>query len=290
MGAWLHAIRLHHWSKNLVIFVPVVLAHEYSNRSKIFIVAIGFLVLGAVVSASYIGNDLADLEVDRKHRSKRARPFASGRLSTRAGIAAAVLMLIGGLGAGLFLPRPSFILLCAYLALTIGYTLWFKRVALFDAAAISMMFTLRVALGAVVIASGQSVWLLSFSWAFFLSLALAKRHGELMQFVEQGGGPIPGRGFHSDDWPLTISFGVGAGVASIVIMLLYLANDAAPTGFYPDRGWLYVAPATVLIWLMRVWLLSHRAKLHDDPVEFALKDPVSITLGIIVATAFVLAL
>src|ERR1700739_3365218 len=148
MGAWLQAIRLHHWSKNLVIFAPVVLAHEYSDRSKIFIAAIGFLVLGALVSAGYIVNDLVDLEVDRKHRSKRARPFASGQLSARAGIAAAVLLLIGGLGVGLILPRPSLILRAAYLALTISYTLWFKRVALLDAAAITTMFTLRAALGA----------------------------------------------------------------------------------------------------------------------------------------------
>jgi 4-hydroxybenzoate polyprenyltransferase len=290
MGAWLRAIRLHHWSKNLVIFVPVVLAHEYSDGSKILLAAIGFLILGVFVSAGYIVNDLVDLQVDRRHRSKHGRPFASGRLSVPAGIVAAALMLVGGFCAALLLPRQVLILLCAYLALTIGYTLWLKRLALVDVTAITTMFTLRVALGAAVIGSAQSVWLLSFSWAFFLSLALAKRHCELMQMTHDGGGPIPGRGFASDDWPLTVSFGVGAGMVSIVVMLLYLANDAAPSGFYPHQGWLYVTPAAILIWLMRVWLLSHRAKLHDDPVEFAFKDPASIALGVIITVAFVLAL
>ncbi|MBV9557340.1 MAG: hypothetical protein JO254_09690 [Pseudolabrys sp.] len=99
---------------------------------------------------------------------------------------------------------------------------------------------------------------------------------------------IAGRGFHADDWPLTLSFGVGAGLISILIMLLYLANDAAPSGFYPHQGWLYAVPAAMLIWLMRVWVLSNRRELHDDPVIFALRDPASLVLGAAVIAAFIL--
>jgi hypothetical protein len=152
------------------------------------------------------------------------------------------------------------------------------------------MLTLRVVAGGAAIGTGHSAWLLSFSCAFFLSLALAKRHCEIRSTALAGAGPIAGRGFHSDDWPLTLSFGVGAGIASIIIMLLYLANDATPSGFYPHQGWLYVAPAMVLIWLMRVWLLSHRTELHDDPVIFALKDPASLVFAAAVVVAFMLAL
>src|ERR1700736_1065899 len=250
VAAWLRALRLHHWSKNLFVFVPILLGPLYGDPAKLAASVAAFLLLGLLVSAGYLINDVADIEADRQHKSKRHRPFASGRISPRAGIAAAVV----------------------------------------DVAAIATMLPLRIAAGGAAIGTGHSAWLLSFSGAFFLSLALAKRHSELMQAALAGPGPIAGRGFRSEDWPLTLTFGVGAGLASIIIMLLYLANDATPSGFYPHQGWLYAVPAIVLIWLMRVWVLSHRRELHDDPVIFALKDPASLFLGAVVVAAFTLAL
>ena len=290
VSAWLSALRLHHWSKNLFVFVPVLLSHAYGDTAKLLHAGAAFLILGVLVSAGYLINDVADLDADRQHESKRHRPFASGRISQRSGIVVAVAMIVVAFAGAIALSRAFAVLLLAYFLLTVGYSLWLKKIALIDVAAIATMLTLRIAAGAAVIAIGQSPWLLSFSTAFFLSLALAKRHCEIRQGALAGAGAIAGRGYHADDWPLTLAFGVGAGLISIVIMLLYLANDAAPSGFYPHQGWLYAVPAAVLIWLMRVWVLSHRTELHDDPVIFALKDPASLTLGAAVAAAFTLAL
>jgi 4-hydroxybenzoate polyprenyltransferase len=290
LTAWVRALRLHHWSKNLFVFVPVLLGHVYSDPAKVLAVAAAFLILGVLVSAGYLINDLADVEADRQHKSKRHRPFASGRLSPRAGIAVAALLIAVAFAGALALSRGFAGLLLAYFVLALAYSLWLKTIALLDVAAIAAMLTLRIAAGAAVLGTGQSAWLLSFSAAFFLSLALAKRHAELMQAALTAPGPIAGRGFRSEDWPLTLAFGVGAGLASIVIMLLYLANDAAPSGFYPHQGWLYAVPGVVLIWLMRVWVVSHRRELHDDPVIFALKDPASLAFGAVVAVAFMMAL
>ena len=73
---------------------------------------------------------------------------------------------------------------------------------------------------------------------------------------------------------------------SILIMLLYLTNDAAPSGFYRAADWLYAIPALISLWLMRIWLLSQRLELHDDPVVFALKDRASLLLGLATAVVF----
>jgi 4-hydroxybenzoate polyprenyltransferase len=289
MTAWVRALRLHHWSKNLFVFVPVLLGHMYTDPAKVLAAVAAFLILGVLVSAGYLINDLADIDADRQHKSKRHRPFASGRLSPRAGVAVAALLIAVAFAAAVALSRGFAVLLLAYFVLAVGYSLWLKTIALLDVAAIAAMLTLRIAAGSAVLGTGQSAWLLSFSAAFFLSLALAKRHVELMQASLTAPGPIAGRGFRSDDWPLTLAFGVGAGLASIVIMLLYLANDAAPSGFYPHQGWLYAVPGVVLVWLMRVWVISHRRELHDDPVIFALKDPASLACGVVVAAAFMLA-
>jgi 4-hydroxybenzoate polyprenyltransferase len=285
--AWLRALRLHHWSKNLFVFVPFLLGHVYDDGAKLAASIAAFILLGLLVSAGYLVNGVTDIEADRQHQSKRLRPFANGLISPRAGLVAAAVLAAVALAGATFVSRGLATVLVAYFLLTVGYSLWFKTVALVDVAAIATMLTLRIAAGGAAIGTGQSAWLLSFSGAFFLSLALAKRHSELMQ---AGPGPIAGRGFRSEDWPLTLAFGVGAGIASIIIMLLYLANDAAPSGFYPHQGCLYAVPGLVLIWLMRVWVLSHRTELHDDPVVFALKDPASLFLGAVVVAAFLLAL
>ena len=287
---WLQALRLHHWSKNLFVFVPILLGHVYDNPAKLLSAAAAFLLLGVLVSAGYLINDIADLDADRQHDSKRHRPLASGRISKRAGIAAAAAMMVAAFAGAIALSRSFALLLLAYFLLTVGYSLWLKRIPLVDVAAIATMLTLRIAAGAAVLGTGQSPWLLSFATAFFLSLALAKRHCEVRQASFSGAGAIAGRGFHADDWPLTLSFGVGAGLISILIMLLYLANDAAPSGFYPHQGWLYAVPAAMLIWLMRLWVLSNRRELHADPVIFALRDPASLVLGATVIVAFTLSL
>ena len=289
-SAWLRALRLHHWTKNLFVFVPILLGHLYGDFAKLAATVEAFFLLGLLVSAGYLINDLADIDADRRHQSKRHRPLASGRISPRAAALVAAVLALAALAGAAMLSRGFAAVLLAYFLLTVSYSLWLKNVALVDVAAIATMLTLRIAAGGAAIGTGHSAWLLSFSGAFFLSLALAKRHAELMQAALDDPGPIAGRGYRSEDWPLTLTFGVGAGLASIIIMLLYLANDATPSGFYPHQGWLYAVPAAVLIWLMRVWVLSHRRELHDDPVIFALKDPTSLAFGALVGIAFILAL
>ena len=73
-------------------------------------------------------------------------------------------------------------------------------------------------------------------------------------------------------------------------MILYVADDALPSRMYEHPAWLYVAPAAVAVWLMRIWLLAHRRGLKDDPVVFALRDSWSWVIGAVVAAAIVMAL
>lgn len=283
---WLHALRLHQWSKNLLIFVPLFVGHQFLDPAKILTAVLGFLLLSLLASGTYLLNDLSDLSADRRHSTKRMRPFASGRLPLSQGLVTAPLMVLGAL-LGAFALSPAFaLLLCAYLALTSVYSFGLKRVPLNDAFVIGALFTLRVAMGATVLGLGQSPWLLSFSLAFFVSLALAKRHAEVRHADRVGRDGIAGRGYRGDDWPLTLAFGIGAGVISLVVMLLYLADDAAPSGFYRAASYLYAVPVLMALWLMRIWLLSHRTELHDDPVVFALKDKVSLLYGFGIACAF----
>ena len=287
---WRRALRVHQWAKNLLIFVPLFVGHVFQDPTKIAAVTLEFILLCLLSSATYIINDLADLDADRLHASKRRRPFASGNLKIAHGLIAAPLMILGALiGACLLSPRFAAALL-AYLVVTSAYSFGLKRIPLLDVFVIGVLFTLRIVMGAEVAGIGHSAWLLSFALAFFLSLALAKRHGEVMRAAEADVGEIAGRGYRGNDWPVTLNFGVGVGLVSVVIMLLYMTNDATPSGFYRSPGWLYTIPALLTIWLMRIWLLSHRMLMHDDPVVFALRDRTSLALGVAVISLFFLAL
>ncbi|MFC7543178.1 hypothetical protein ACFQU2_32095 [Siccirubricoccus deserti] len=93
-----------------------------------------------------------------------------------------------------------------------------------------------------------------------------------------------------EDWPLTLGFGAAAAIGALQIMILFVADEALPSRLYQTPGWLYVAPAALAVWLMRVWLLAHRRLLREDPVVFALRDPWSWGIGGVIAAAIMLAL
>ena len=286
--AWLRAFRVHQWAKNLLLFVPLFVGHAFGDPRAMASCAVGFALLCLLSSATYMLNDLADLDADRAHATKRLRPFASGSLQIVHGLIAAPVMIVAALAGALALSPPFAAALAAYFILTTVYSFGLKRVALLDVFAIGLLFTLRIVMGAEIAGLAHSAWLLSFALAFFISLALSKRHGEVMS--AGGDTEIAGRGYRRADWPVTLTFGVGIGLVSVVIMLLYMTNDAAPSGFYHHPGLLYAIPALLTLWLMRIWLLSHRMELHDDPVVFALRDGASLSLGLAVAISFYLAL
>ena len=290
LRAWLRAFRVHQWTKNLLLFVPLFTGHAFGDVGVIASAAVGFMLLCLLSSGTYIINDLADLDADRQHETKRRRPFASGSLKIVHGLALAPLMIAAAL-VGAYLLAPAFALaLLAYLLLTTTYSFGLKRVPLADVFMIGVLFTLRIVMGAEIAGLAHSAWLLSFALSFFLSLALSKRHGEVMRAARVDVDEIIGRGYRGSDWPITLTFGIGAGLVSMVIMLLYMTNEAAPSGFYHRPAWLYVIPAAVTLWLMRIWLLSNRMELHDDPVVFALRDRISLVFGVAAGIAFYLAL
>ncbi len=290
LKVWLRAFRVHQWSKNVLIFVPLFVGHAYGNPANILTAVAGFVLVCLLASATYMLNDIADLEADRMHHTKRLRPFASGDLPIAFGLIAALLLIVAALVGSYLLATGFAVTLLIYLALTLAYSFGLKQLPLLDVVVISFLFMLRIVMGTALLGILYSPWLLSFSGAFFLSLALAKRHVEVARANHIDVEDVVGRGYRGVDWPLTLSFGIGSGLMSIVIMLLYLTNDAAPSGFYSNPNWLYAVPTLMMMWLMRIWMLSNRMELHDDPVVFALRDRTSLTLGAAVVLAFLMAL
>ena len=296
LKAWLRAIRLHQWAKNTLIFLPLLLAHAWKGPRALGIflgAAIAFLSFGLCASATYIVNDLLDIEADRRHPSKCRRPFASGSLSAFAGVAVAALFLTASLLLALLLPHVvaraaaplrfpwSFVTwLAVYVVSTTAYSLALKRIVLVDVIVLSGLYTVRIIAGSAATGIEVSTWLAGFSVFFFLSLAFVKRFAELESLRERDKTPTNGRGYLVSDIEQLRSFGTAAGYASVVVLTLYIFNLNTHLYHHPSRLWLLLP--VLLLWVSQLWLLASRGLLHEDPVVYAITDKRSLLLGIVV--------
>ncbi len=289
IGAWLKALRLHQWAKNVLIFVPAILAMRIFEPAVFLKLGIAMLLMGALASGTYILNDLLDLQADRAHPSKFKRPLASGRIKLWQGFVASPLLIICGLVGGFVLSPAFATTMLSYLVVTLLYSLRLKRTALADTMALSFLYTLRLIMGAVLAAVALSQWLLVFSMFLFVSLSLAKRHVEVLQRLASGHKYVSNRGYRAEDAGLTLGLGLATATAVPLILVLYIIESAWPSGIYSAPEALWATPVLISIWLMRVWLLANRGELHDDPVVFAIKDPQSLLVGLAMGLSFLCA-
>jgi len=301
--SWPKAIRIHQWAKNLLIFLPLLLAHMRAP-GLVAAAVLAFFSFSLCASSTYIVNDLLDLDADRQHPRKRRRPFAAGDLSAFAGIAIVLIFLaisaalalaipqtVARISPDLALGRPYhfFFWLVIYAATTLAYSLYLKRVVIVDVIVLSGLYTIRILAGAAATGVPVSTWLASFAIFFFLSLAFVKRFAELESLRERGGASASGRGYHIADIEQLRTFGSASGYVSVAVLTLYISNlDAAALYTHTHRLWLLVP--VLLLWISRLWLLASRGYLNEDPVVYAITDRRSLLLGIIVVAIVLSAL
>jgi len=284
LRCWLRALRIHQWAKNALVFVPMFLAGRAGDASSWIADGLGFLAIGVMSSSTYLINDMWDLEDDRQHRSKKHRPLASGSLPLAHAMIAAPLGILAG-AALAYAAGGLAALGCVlvYLAGTLIYSLGLKRVPIADTLVIGGLFTLRLWLGAVLVEAPLKQWLFVFSAFLFTSLAMAKRLSEIRRVAISGASQVNGRGYLAVDAPVVSTMGIGASVAAVLVMVLYLVDEAFQQNFYRSPAILFAIPVALTLWLGRIWLLCGRDELDDDPVAFAVKDKPSLWLAAFVA-------
>lgn len=286
--AFLKAIRLHQWAKNVLIFVPLLLAHELRAQA-ILNVLLAFFCFSLCASATYIVNDLLDIEADRSHPKKRLRPFAAGDLSAKTGLIVIAAFLAAAFFGAQFLPIAFLGWLGLYLVTTLAYSLALKRVVLVDVILLAGLYTLRLLAGGGAAHVPISPWLGAFSVFLFLSLAMVKRFSELQNARARGAILSNGRGYLLVDIEQLRSFGSASAYASVVVFALYISGpDVASLYAHPARMWLMVP--LLILWTSRVWLLASRGELDEDPVIFALTDRMSLLIGAAILVIALLAL
>jgi 4-hydroxybenzoate polyprenyltransferase len=287
IATWLKAIRVHQWAKNLIVFLPALLAHKLLQPTTLGSSLLAFLAFGLCASSVYLVNDLLDLASDRRHPRKRRRPFAAGILTARAGLFASAALLIMSAVIAAFINWKFCLVLGAYYVVTWSYSLRLKRIALLDVMTLAGLYTVRIIAGAAATAIPLSFWLLAFSVFIFLSLAIVKRYTELFEASQVGNTGDTGRGYSAADLPLLLSLGTAAGYCTVVVMALYI-NSADSQVLYVHHKPLWLVCPLLLFWISRIWLLTTRGLMHDDPVVFALRDRISLlVLGLLGASIVV---
>ena len=268
---WVKAIRVHQWAKNGLIALPFLAGHHFHTIWQLAGLAAAFLAMSLCASGTYLWNDLLDLEYDRAHPRKRDRLAASGRTSLQRILIASTGLVAAGLVGG-FVLSPAFgFLLLGYIATTLSYSLYFKRVAIADIFLLTFLYLSRIVGGIIISEAKVSFWLFAFTFLIFLSLAAAKRCVELRVTATKGDGEIKGRGYVQDDLPTISGLGIASGVASCIVLSLY-SNSEQVTGLYLRHEWFWGICVIAFYWITRIWFLTHRGLMHDDPVVFALKD------------------
>ena len=284
IAKYLRSLRLHQWVKNTLIFLPLVLAHKFMEIADLLDVLTGFVAFGLVASANYVTNDLLDLESDRRHASKKNRPFASGDLSILTGAMFLPLLLIVGFGLGYKVGIEFLIYLFIYLSVTLLYSYFAKSVVILDIIVLAILYTIRLVAGAAAIHEPVTFWLLAYSLFIFFSLASVKRYAEIVKLDPDE--KISGRGYTSEDTSFVKVLGISSGLISVLVFALYI-NDPGVLAKYRSPTWLWLITPLLLYWISRIWHMTYHGKMHEDPVIFAIKDKVSyLVAGLIIFGIF----
>ena len=272
------ALRLHQWPKNLLVLVPLLTAHRLLDPQALRIGALAFVAFCLVASAVYLANDLIDLDDDRRHPRKKSRPLAAGELTVETALGLIPVLLVAAAIVALQLTPDFVALLGAYVGANVAYSLGLKRIALVDVFVLAGLYTVRLLAGAAAAAVVVSHWLLAFSLFAFLSLAFAKRFVEVSGAAARAQADVAGRGYRADDGAMIGVLGAAAGYLSVLVFALYITSREVVV-LYRSPAILWFAVPLLLYWISRVWLLAHRAELHEDPVVFALNDAQSYGVG-----------
>jgi len=285
LKVFLKGIRIHQWSKNALIFAPLFLAHCYTNINALYASFIAFLSFSFCASATYILNDILDVEADRAHYHKKSRPIASGALSIPAAlfIMFAFFVIAGVSAAIVDLVLLAYLLI--YCAITISYSFVLKRIALVDVLTLSFLYIFRLFYGAQAISTEISFWLVSFSIFFFLSLGFLKRFVEVFD-MDRENTKLQSRGYMKADANSIQAMGISSGMLSVLLYIFYV--DKGAQELYKNPQYLMYGSMLLVYFICDIWIAAGRKRVHSDPIVYAIKNPKSYVIAVIFLILFVL--
>jgi decaprenyl-phosphate phosphoribosyltransferase len=274
------------WLKNVLVLAAPAAAGVLDEWPSLWRALVAFAAMCAAASGTYFINDIADLESDRRHPSKRERPVAAGALPVPVAAAAGVVLLAGALAlAALTSRRQLVIVVAAYIVVTLLYTAWLKHVAVIDLVAVALGFVLRAVAGATAVDVVMSNWFLLCISFGSLFIVAGKRYAELLQFGDDAVRVRPSLdGYNAAFLRLVLSLAAAATVVSYCLW----AFDKADTAHVPWPMYqLSIIPVVTALFRYSLVLETGRG---GAPEEVFLSDRALQALGAIWLVIFGLGL
>ena len=268
LKALIKTMRPRQWTKNGFIFLALIFDKQLFLREPFLRTLAGFFLFCLISSAVYLFNDIADVEADRNHPTKKLRPIASGKLPVRVAVIAALLLTFVSLSLGYVLSPLFALILAAYLIINLLYSRWLKHVSILDVLIISSGFVLRVAAGVILIYPVErfSPWLYMITVLFSLYIGLGKRRAE-MNLLAQGAVAhrkvLEGYTIPLLDQYITI-------VSGMTIVAYSLYTFSAPN--LPENHTMMLTIPFVVYGIFRYLQLIQFGHAAGAPDEVALKD------------------
>lgn len=177
---YLFLMRIHHWVKNLFIYIPAFFAGVVFHPEKFWLLTQGFFCFCLASSSIYILNDYKDMSSDQLHPVKKNRPLASGKVPVSFAKALMVISLLTGIIWAAALNSQFFFFVALYVTINAGYSFGLKDIPLLDIFLISLGFLIRTLSGGVLASVPVSQWLVIMIFLLSLLLAFAKREQDLV--------------------------------------------------------------------------------------------------------------
>jgi 4-hydroxybenzoate polyprenyltransferase len=262
------SLRPSQWTKNLFVFGALVFAHKLNDVDAVVRATIAFAVFCALSGAVYLVNDVLDREQDQQHPLKRLRPIASGAITPKAGIAAALIIAPAALAVAYTLGWAFFAAACGYLGLLWAYSARLKHIVIVDALTIAAGFTLRAVAGGAAILVTVSHWLLVCTTLLALFLALSKRRHELILLSDHA---IDHRPILGDYTPYLLDQMISVVTASTLIAYAFYTISPETTEKFGTTLLTLTVPFP-LYGIFRYLYLVHRRELGGSPAEVLVND------------------
>jgi 4-hydroxybenzoate polyprenyltransferase len=262
-------LRPKHWLKNLLIFLPAILAGSILHKENLWVGLYGFISFSLMASAGYVFNDIRDVDKDRLHPVKRNRPLAHATIKVRYAFAVAFLLIIVGFGISSLLGLNALGILLFYFMLNWTYSINIKSVRFLDIIVLTSFYIIRIVYGAVITNTELTGWFLVTVTFACLALSLNKRQMECSISIKE---KIPGRHYTKGDVTLLQALAVGFGISSIVFL-----NIHSYFVLMVKSPLVMVTINLMATYLIMLYSDTSKDK-SDDPVERIIKNPVSLLM------------
>jgi decaprenyl-phosphate phosphoribosyltransferase len=283
-GELLREARPKQWIKNLLVFAAPGAAGVLDNGSALWRSVVAFVALCLAASGTYFLNDVADLDADRQHPTKRNRPVAAGTVPVPLATVVGVGLLVASLVVAASTTRWQLVVVVAvYVAFTLAYSAWLKHIAVVDIVAVATGFVLRAIAGAVTVDVPMSNWFLICISFGSLFIVTGKRYAELLEFGDGAGTLRPSLEAYSVTY-LRFVLGVAASVTLLSYCLWAFEKARVADTTWPMYQLSIVPMATALL---RYGLVLDRGR-GGAPEEVFLSDRALQALAVIWLVTFTL--